>query len=415
MNYVESLNLLGVEAKQIACIKGEGVPTTQTEGKVGCLYMNTTTGDIYKCINDTDNVYSWEIINSSSTTEPVDLSSVEKLENKTTTINDSSTDNQYPTAKAVNDKLKTKQNTLTEQNFKTVHGHSVWGSGDITIRDEEILSAIVTDTEFDKDSINPQSGKAVAGVLRDVIGEKEWEEIKVDEDDFQVGAAYRQDGTTGSRESALYCDPFEVKTGETYKISGSHNTVWALYVPFDENGNIFDEEDVDEIYKPCMGATQNVTEKTVEYTVPEGVYYLGCSTATRSSFPLIIKQLKSDFNKVSDLIDKSHEPIIDSIEVLQDETKNFSNMMLFVNNQIAPSNTWTAQNSILELNNNNVILTRDDEKAQNKIYLQFNSGECAERDKLFIKSNIKAPFSTSTNNLQTKFPGIRAFAKLGSM
>lgn len=50
MNYVESFNLLGVEAKEIPCIKGEGAPTSATEGAVGCLYMDTLTGNTYKCV-----------------------------------------------------------------------------------------------------------------------------------------------------------------------------------------------------------------------------------------------------------------------------------------------------------------------------------------------------------------------------
>lgn len=48
MNYVESLNLFGVEAKEIPCIKGKGAPITATEGAVGCLYMDTNTGKLYK-------------------------------------------------------------------------------------------------------------------------------------------------------------------------------------------------------------------------------------------------------------------------------------------------------------------------------------------------------------------------------
>lgn len=59
MNYVESFNLLGVEAKQLPCIKGEGAPTTATEGAVGCLYMDTLTGDTYKCTAASDGVYTW--------------------------------------------------------------------------------------------------------------------------------------------------------------------------------------------------------------------------------------------------------------------------------------------------------------------------------------------------------------------
>lgn len=59
MNYVESFNLFGIEAKEIPCIKGSGAPTTATAGAVGLLYMNTDNGDMYKCIAVTGSVYTW--------------------------------------------------------------------------------------------------------------------------------------------------------------------------------------------------------------------------------------------------------------------------------------------------------------------------------------------------------------------
>lgn len=62
MNYVESFNLLGVEAKQIPSIVGEGAPTPSTEGAVGCFYMDTLTGDVYKCTAVEGDVYTWETI-----------------------------------------------------------------------------------------------------------------------------------------------------------------------------------------------------------------------------------------------------------------------------------------------------------------------------------------------------------------
>ena len=66
MNYVEFFDLLGEEAKQIPSITGAGAPTTLTEGAVGCLYMDTTTGEIYKCTSVTDGAYIWELIGSGS-------------------------------------------------------------------------------------------------------------------------------------------------------------------------------------------------------------------------------------------------------------------------------------------------------------------------------------------------------------
>lgn len=62
MNYVKSLNLFGVEAKEIPCITGSGAPTTSTQGAVGCFYMDTSsdTKDVYKCTAVSNGTYTWE-------------------------------------------------------------------------------------------------------------------------------------------------------------------------------------------------------------------------------------------------------------------------------------------------------------------------------------------------------------------
>ena len=59
--YIDSMNLFGCHVKQIPCIVGEGSPTTDTYGAIGCLYMDTSSskGDMYKCININDGKYTW--------------------------------------------------------------------------------------------------------------------------------------------------------------------------------------------------------------------------------------------------------------------------------------------------------------------------------------------------------------------
>lgn len=59
MNYVEGIKIGGTTAAQIPCIKHKGIPTTETVGAVGCLYMNTDTGGMYKCIAVKDGKYIW--------------------------------------------------------------------------------------------------------------------------------------------------------------------------------------------------------------------------------------------------------------------------------------------------------------------------------------------------------------------
>ena len=59
MEFTKSFNLFGVEGKEIPCITGKGAPTVATKGAVGCLYMDTNTGDIYKCTAVVGSVYTW--------------------------------------------------------------------------------------------------------------------------------------------------------------------------------------------------------------------------------------------------------------------------------------------------------------------------------------------------------------------
>ena len=59
MEYVESFDLFGTKVSQVPCIKGKGAPSMTTEGAVGCLYMNTDTGTVYKCTAAENGVYTW--------------------------------------------------------------------------------------------------------------------------------------------------------------------------------------------------------------------------------------------------------------------------------------------------------------------------------------------------------------------
>lgn len=66
MQFVKNFNFYGVEAKQIPCLVGSGAPTTKTEGAVGCLYMDTDNGGMYKCTRVGDwqgeAYYEWQNI-----------------------------------------------------------------------------------------------------------------------------------------------------------------------------------------------------------------------------------------------------------------------------------------------------------------------------------------------------------------
>lgn len=80
MNFVESLNLFGVPAKEIPCIKGSGAPSSTTAGAVGLFYMNTDNGDVYKCTYAAAGVCAWEPLGT-NTGGNVDLTGVVKSVN----------------------------------------------------------------------------------------------------------------------------------------------------------------------------------------------------------------------------------------------------------------------------------------------------------------------------------------------
>jgi hypothetical protein len=83
MNFVNHLNLFGVEAKETPCIKGTGAPSKTTEGAVGVLYMDTNTGYIYKCISIVENEFIWESIQPQANWEQADETAADYIKNKT--------------------------------------------------------------------------------------------------------------------------------------------------------------------------------------------------------------------------------------------------------------------------------------------------------------------------------------------
>lgn len=58
-NFINSINVGGLETKLIACLTKSGAPSSTTEGDVGVLLMDTDTGDLYKCTGASSGVYTW--------------------------------------------------------------------------------------------------------------------------------------------------------------------------------------------------------------------------------------------------------------------------------------------------------------------------------------------------------------------
>lgn len=54
-----------LKTKEIPCLTGKGKPTAETAGAVGCWYMDTDSGTVYKCTAAADGVHTWiDLVNS---------------------------------------------------------------------------------------------------------------------------------------------------------------------------------------------------------------------------------------------------------------------------------------------------------------------------------------------------------------
>ena len=73
MEFVKSLGMFHINAKEIPCVTGEGAPTEKTEGAPGALYMDTHTGELYKCraADEENEVFIWEAQEGSGYILPV--------------------------------------------------------------------------------------------------------------------------------------------------------------------------------------------------------------------------------------------------------------------------------------------------------------------------------------------------------
>ena len=64
-NWVSQGSGTNLKTKEIPCLTGKGKPTAETAGAVGCWYMDTDSGTVYKCTAAADGVYTWiDLVNS---------------------------------------------------------------------------------------------------------------------------------------------------------------------------------------------------------------------------------------------------------------------------------------------------------------------------------------------------------------
>lgn len=66
MQYIDYIEINGVRGDIPVNQSGKGAPTTSTEGAVAQIYMDTNTGDLYKCTQAANGVYTWVKIQAGS-------------------------------------------------------------------------------------------------------------------------------------------------------------------------------------------------------------------------------------------------------------------------------------------------------------------------------------------------------------
>ena len=67
INQVEYFDILGTKVRQNSCMTGSGVPSSTLTALVGMLYMDTESGEVYKCTSSNDSGTTWAIMGGAST------------------------------------------------------------------------------------------------------------------------------------------------------------------------------------------------------------------------------------------------------------------------------------------------------------------------------------------------------------
>jgi surface protein len=297
MNYVESFNLLGLEAKQIPCIKGENAPTTSTEGAVGCLYMNTLTGDIYKCTAASDGTYTWSIIGNNITklselendigylTEHQDLSdyalkidipNTSNLASKATTLSGYGITDAY---------TKTETNKVILDKVA-----EITGAGDATAVQANLMAYQESnDARVDKIEVDVSLHEDKFDNLAVAIGEVHYDEKDIT-NEIGIVDGYRYSKGSGSLASApktQSSNKIDVRAGETYLVSGRYGNYVVLVAAFNEDSYLQD--------KSVWSDSGYAIVSDYEYVVPEGVTKIGFSTETSYGQLKVIKKNVTEF------------------------------------------------------------------------------------------------------------------------
>lgn len=270
---------------------------------------------------------------------------VESTDNKVTEINENSTNEQYPSAKAVYDLFG---------NIEIVGG--------------------VEDVDKIKNSIGNTT------YIKDIT------------DTFTLSNGFynKTNGVFASNANAQGTEIFPVTVGEKFYVTGAYGFFASLIVAFDENNTYLPDKSV------FSSENANTSVDDYEYIVPEGVAYIGCSTrlagTSAVSKNLIVKKEFTELNNVQELVRETAQEIADSVSL--DVTNvcpngNFENTL-----------NWAAQNTgtNLSIADNVATLTNIPDTSVGRLGILQNLDKDilpqVENSVWFISAKIKVPKET---------------------
>lgn len=266
---------------------------------------------------------------------------IETTDNKVTVIDEASTDEQYPSAKAV---------------YNFVNENQVNVDGDIN-------TAVLEDINEIKNS----------------IGEKTYTQDITDTLGVKIGAYGNTGSYNSSRTQGKCTEIFEVKAGEKYFISGSYNKFWSMLVTYDDT-------------KTANGfplATEDSAVKTVvdyEYIIPDNVSYIACSTANTSRQSLVVKKEITELNNVQELVKETAQEVADSV--------SFDVTNVCPNGNFEDTTGWATPTGItLNIADNVATVTRNGTGSSARLtsVLDKDIFPHIENDAYFISAKVKAP------------------------
>jgi len=214
-------------------LTGKGAPTTATEGAVGMLYMDTDTGELYKCTAVADGAYTWGKVGSGDAV----------LYTAQTLTEEQKAQARENIGAAGNAVLYTSQTITSEQQaqaranigagtVKSVNGNAADANGNVQIEtnaptDEQVSTAVEAYLDAHPD---------VASGAADIIQSIPATQNLLNRATCAVGIVLGNDGTTTTNNNYETTDYIAVDENTSYVISAAApNSLTREIVYYDEN------------------------------------------------------------------------------------------------------------------------------------------------------------------------------------